>query len=176
VTYLRVQIVGTSGSGKTTLAKHLSNRLKTPHYELDSIFWLPGWNEKPIQKFRSEVQQIVNSEKWILCGDYIDKLEGLTLKRAEAVIWLNYPARVFVPRMIFRTFRRYFKNEKVFGNSESMLNFWLRPSKSLLFITLRLYYSKGRRRQETKIKKYGYEGKIIEFKSPRELNKWLKQL
>lgn len=175
--YHRIQIVGPSGSGKTTLAKELSREFGIPHYELDSIFWLPEWQEKPTIEFRREVLSIIKKPNWILCGDYIDRLNGLTLKYVDVVIWLNYTPRVFVPRMMVRTIRRWITREKILGNNkESQINFWFRPSKSLLFITLKLYKTGGRRRQEAKISKYQYTGQIIEIKSPRELKKWLKSI
>ncbi len=37
----RVVVVGTSCSSKTALANSLSERLGSPHIELDTIHWLP---------------------------------------------------------------------------------------------------------------------------------------
>lgn len=172
----RIQIVGPSGSGKTSLGASLSKKLDIMHVELDSLFWLPEWKEKPTELFRDEVKKIISKNEWIICGDYIDRLQGLTLSRADTVIWLNYPPRVFVPRLVIRTLRRYFTRDKLWGeNKESLFNFIFIPKKSLLYITLKLY-SKDKRRHETKIKKYNYSGAIIEISSPRKLKKWLKTI
>ena len=175
--YRRLQIIGPSGSGKTTLAKAASAKLKIPHYELDAIFWLADWQEKPTNIFKREVLKITASDAWVVCGDYLDRLQGLTLERADAVVWLNFPPRIFLPRLIKRTTVRFLKKQRVFGvNKESYFNFWFRPQKSLLWITLQLYRSQGRKRQYRKVLKYNGTVPIVELKTRKEVRKWLESL
>jgi adenylate kinase family enzyme len=49
----RVVIIGTSCSGKSHLGRILARKYQVPHVELDDLYWLPGWQERPEKEFIS---------------------------------------------------------------------------------------------------------------------------
>ena len=173
----KIQIMGWSGSGKTTLAQKLSDKLAIQHYELDAIAFLPGWKIKQKQEIIKEIQPIVSQDSWILCGDYVGRLDGYTIKHAETILLLNYPFWLSQWRVIKRSMRRSLSKQLIWGtNRESFFKFWFSPSKSLLWINLRTRHKNGKNLHTQKIQKYKQKHKIIECSSPKELEQWLTTL
>ena len=90
----RVVVVGTSCSVKTTLANSLSEKLSSPHIELDAIHWLPDWVPRPSEEFRKLTNVAIAKESWVVDGNYSNSVRDLVWPRATALVWLNYPFRV----------------------------------------------------------------------------------
>ena len=119
----RVAIVGTSCSGKTTFARSLSRALGLPHTELDVLYWGPNWTPRPIEEFRSRVQEAVAAPFWVVDGNY-SVVRDLVWGNATTLVWLNYPIWLLFPRAVSRTFRRFATQESLFaGNRESLAIF-----------------------------------------------------
>ncbi|WP_436796679.1 AAA family ATPase, partial [Escherichia coli] len=49
-----VVVVGTSGAGKSTFSAALAARLGCTHVELDRLYWGPGWQAVPHERFELE--------------------------------------------------------------------------------------------------------------------------
>src|SRR6185503_4382222 len=102
----RVTIIASaSGSGKTTVGRRLAELLEVPYHELDAIHHQAGWRELEAQEFRRRVEPIVARDGWVIDGVYRGKLGDLALERADTVIWLDLPRRIWLPRLVRRTFR-----------------------------------------------------------------------
>lgn len=99
----RIVLIGCGGSGKSTLSRKLSKKLNLPLYHLDKIFWNEGWIETPKDEFDKEIKDIINTDKWIVDGNYIRTLE-MRIKKADTVIFLNMPTHLCVYRIIKRRF------------------------------------------------------------------------
>ena len=67
-----IVVYGPTGSGKTTVAAHLARRIGVPHIELDAVFWLPQWNQKPVEEFRADVSTLLSecTDGWVFDGNY----------------------------------------------------------------------------------------------------------
>jgi len=116
-------IASASGSGKTTLARELARRLEVPFVELDALVHGPGWTETPDEELRGQVAPIAQSQGWVIDGTYRSKLGDLVLENAELVVWLDLPMRVWLPRLVRRTWRRMRRREELWnGNRETLRN------------------------------------------------------
>lgn len=133
---LRVMVVGTSCSGKTTFARDLAGRLDVPHVELDAIHWLPGWQERETEEFKALITKETRSDAWVTDGNY-RAVHDILLKRATAIIWLNYPFPLTFWRAVKRTVHRALTGQKICGdNRESIrIAFFSRQSIILWVIT-----------------------------------------
>ena len=118
----RVAIVATaSGCGKTTFGRALASALGAEFVELDAIHWQAGWTELDASELRRRVAPLVERDAWVIDGSYRGKLGDLVLERADTVVWLDLPRRVWLPRLVARTVRRSITREELWnGNRESL--------------------------------------------------------
>lgn len=137
-------IANTSGSGKTTLGRELARRLGVQFVELDALVHGPGWAETPDEELRAQVEPILASEGWVIDGTYQRKLGDLVLREADAVVWLDMPMRIWLPRLIRRTARRVRRREELWnGNRESLIGaVW--GGESLFVWALRSHFQRRR--------------------------------
>lgn len=120
----RIAIIATaSGCGKTTVGRELASRLDVPYVELDAIHWQPGWTELDAVELRRRVEPLVARDAWVIDGSYRGKLGDLVLERADTVVWLDLPRRIWLPRLVVRTLRRTLTREELWsGNRETLWN------------------------------------------------------
>lgn len=128
-----------SACGKTTLGKLLATRLGVPFVELDALVHGPGWVETPDDELRRTLRPLLEEDGWVVDGNYRNKIGDLVTAKADLVVWLDLPVRVWLPRLIRRTLRRAIRREVLWnGNRESLkTSFWGRDS--LVAFALRTY-------------------------------------
>lgn len=102
----RITIIGPSGSGKSTLARKLGKITGLPVCHLDRLWWLPGWVEETRERFDERLSEVVETEKWIIDGNY-SRTFHLRLPRADTVIYLDFPRRIYFRRVIWRVIKGY---------------------------------------------------------------------
>jgi adenylate kinase family enzyme len=123
----RVAVLATaSGCGKTTFGRALAGALDVPFVELDAIHWQAGWTELDAAELRRRVEPLVALDAWVIDGSYRGKLGDLVLDHADTVVWLDLPRRVWLTRLVLRTFRRVITREELWnGNRESLRTAWV---------------------------------------------------
>ncbi len=113
-------ISSASGNGKTTLGRELAQLLDVPFLELDALVHGPNWTETPDDELRALVEPVVAGDGWVIDGVYRGKLGTLVLDAADTIVWLDLPLRVWLPRLLRRTFRRVRRREELWnGNRET---------------------------------------------------------
>lgn len=137
-------ITSASGNGGTTFARNLATRLDLPFHELDALFWKPCWAESTAEELRARVDPIVASEAWVVDGSYQGKLGDLVLRNADVVVWLDLPMRVWLPRLVRRTFARVLRGERLWETNRETIRGALFSRNSLLLFTLRNYRRRRR--------------------------------
>jgi adenylate kinase family enzyme len=165
----RVVIVASaSGSGKTTLGRELARRLQAPFHELDALHHGPKWTEATPAELRARVEPLLAEPHWVVDGSYRGKLGNLVLERADVVVWLDLPLRVWLPRLLRRTARRVLTREELWnGNRESMRNVVF-SRHSLVLFALR-NYPRRRRLYPSELAPYT----VVRLRSPRQVRRWL---
>ena len=101
----RILILGPSGSGKSTLAKRIGQVLKIPVINLDRYFWNPNWEETPHDEWIEKVKKLIMDEKWVMDGNYTSYTLTMRVKRADSIIFLDFPRRVSYLRVFTRRLR-----------------------------------------------------------------------
>ncbi|MBI4203200.1 MAG: adenylate kinase [Chloroflexi bacterium] len=134
----RIAIYGPTGSGKTTLGHQLGQRLGLLVIELDTLFWLPNWTQKPREQFQADVQQALDAcpQGWVSIGNYHSQIGGLVLFQADTVLWLQLPFRVSFWRLFKRTVARAWTKEPLWEgnpNTESWRQSFLSKNSILLY-------------------------------------------
>lgn len=171
----RIIIIGSSGSGKSTLAMRVGEILSIPHIELDALHWKPNWVESATDELRLKVDRATCDGPWVMSGNYL-KIKDLTWTRAETLVFLDYPMSVVFPRVVKRTFARWWNQELLWGSNRETLakQFFTRDSILLWVINT---WRKYRRDLPRHLREAKTQGKrVLRFRSHEQAEEWLKQL
>jgi adenylate kinase family enzyme len=101
-------VVGSCGAGKSTVAREIGRRLGLPVIHLDAEFWRPGWVEPNPDDWRAHVAMLAARDAWVMDGQYSGTW-NLRAARADTIIWLDLPRRVYFWRVLKRTVIGYGK-------------------------------------------------------------------
>lgn len=161
-------IGSSSGSGKTTFGRELARRLEVPFVELDALNHGPNWTEATPEELRAKVEPLVAQDAWVIDGGYMGKLGDLVVARADTVVWLDLPIRVWFPRLLARTLRRILGRETLWNdNRESIRSaFWGRDS--LFGFALRMHF----RRRRTYPQRLGAYN-VVRLRTPADVERFL---
>ena len=166
---IRVAIVtSASGSGGTTLGRELAHRLSVPFHELDAFHFGPDWTEATATELRARVEPVLAEASWVVDGGYWGKLGDLVLERAELVVWLDVPRRIWLPRLVLRTLRRIMRRETLWSGNRETLRGAFFSRDSLLLYALR-NFGRRRRRYPARLARFNH----VRLRSPREVERWL---
>ena len=103
---MKISIIGYSGSGKSTLAAHLGELYGLPVLHLDSVQFLPGWQDRPREERERMVAAFLDEHEesgWVIDGTYSSLLPERRFDRSDRIIFLNF-SRI---TCLFRVWRRY---------------------------------------------------------------------
>ena len=164
-------VTSASGSGGTTVGRQIAARLDVPFHELDALFWQPDWTESDPDDFRVRVAEVVATDGWVIDGSYQGKLGDLVLGSADAVVWLDLPMRVWLPRLLRRTIARTRSGEALWAGNRESLRVSFASRDSLLLFTLR-HYRRRRRRYPIRFAQY----ELVRLRSQHEIDRFLRSL
>ena len=137
-------ITSASGNGGTTFARALAEQLGVPFVELDALNHGPGWVEATPEELHARVAPIVATDSWVIDGSYRGKLGDLVLERTDLVVWLDLPMRVWLPRLLRRTFRRIVRREELWAKNRETLRGAFIGRDALIPFTMRHYRRRRR--------------------------------
>lgn len=167
----RIAVIGTSASGKSTFARRLSTKLQCTHIELDALFHEPNWKEPEMEEFRRRVAEQVAGPRWVTDGNYLERVQDLTLGNADLIIWLDYSFMLIFSRVLRRTLHRLVRREELWnGNRESLRMLFSRQSIVWWVITT---YRRRRRNFPTMLRVRYASTPHLRFRAPKEAEAWL---
>lgn len=172
----RVSVVGTTGSGKTTLARSLAAVLGHRHIELDALFWEPAWKMADPDVFRARVAAAIAADEWVVDGNYraAGVLE-MVWSRADTVVWLDYPLRITLVRLLRRIVARIRDGTELWpgtGNRETVRQAFLQRD-PLLWFALRTHRGRRRRLAELLARPDFAHLAVLRFGRPADAARWL---
>jgi len=134
-----------SGSGKSTVGRALAERLGVPYVELDALVHGPNWTETPNDELRRILEPVLAGEGWVIDGGYRRKIGDLVLEQADVVVWIDLPIRVWFPRLIRRTARRWRRQEELWNGNRESLRDAIGGRDALIPYAVRMHFSRRRR-------------------------------
>lgn len=102
----RIAVIGPCGAGKSTLARELGELTGLPVTHIDRLHWKPGWVEGSPEELRAVLSEVVAQDQWIIDGNYGATFD-IRMPRAELVIYLDFPRRIYFRRVITRVAKNY---------------------------------------------------------------------
>ncbi len=171
----RIVIVGVSGSGKTRAAETLSSLLGFPLLELDSIHWLPGWQEAGREEMRCKVSEFVKQPTWVIDGNY-NYLRDITWVHADTFLWLNYRLPLILWRLTKRTVRRVLKHEVLWGTNRETLRATILDKNSLYRWAISSYPKHQRNYPLALQEPQNAHLKVLRIKSPKQWDEFITKL
>jgi adenylate kinase family enzyme len=168
----RVVVLGIAGVGKTTAAGEIALRLGLPHVEVDRLIWSEGWRKLPEPRWGEVVSPAIEAEAWVLDGDLpAGALLTQVVTRADAVVWLDYPAPLAAWRVLRRSVRRLARRERLWGTANVETARGLLLSRRSPFVHL-WATTRGRRAAYGAIEHPG----LVRLRRPTELGAWIDRL
>lgn len=165
----KILIIGSGGAGKSTLARHLGDALGIEVIHLDKLHWKPNWTSPPKEEWRKTVEQELKKDSWVMDGNFGGTME-MRLAVSDTVIYLDFPRTICLYRALKRIFIYYNKTRPDMGEGcREKLDFeflgwvWNFPTRAKPEI-------------EERLKRLTGDQKIIKLRSPREVEKFLKDL
>lgn len=171
----RLRVVGTSGSGKTTLARAAARRLGVLHVELDEVVWQPGWVKRDAVEALADLRTRLDGspQGWVVDGNW-ETLLGPGMPAPDALVWLDYPRRTVMARVLRRTLARgLLRTELWNGNREDLRNL-LRPEPEEN-VVLWSWTSHARVAHRYAARAAAGDP-VVRLRSPREARAWLRTL
>jgi len=115
----RILVAGVTGAGKSSLALRIAAALDIPYSEIDALYHGPNWTPRPT--FLADVAGLASSESWVTEWQYRSARATLAA-HADTLLWLDYPVRVTLYRLIRRTIKRRRTHQPLWaGNVEPPL-------------------------------------------------------
>ncbi len=164
---MKIAIIGYSGSGKSTLAKRLANHIGCEPLYLDTVNFLPNWQERDRDEARAIVRKTLEKPDWVIDGNYRALLRDERLDDADEIVWLRYSRPVCACRALMRHAKNRGKSR------ESMANGCIEKMDWEFFWWV-VYKGRTRRRVQGYLDTTKrYAGKSVVIKSNRQLRMYL---
>lgn len=172
----RVRVVGTTGSGKTTFARRLAGRLGVPHLELDAVFWDAAWTKRDVEEARVLIGAFTTSSErgWVTDGNWTTGTVGL-LDDADAFVWLDYPRRTVMSRVLRRTLWRGLRRTELWhGNREDLRSLLQRDPEQNVVLWSWTTHERNRARYSALAAESPIP--VVRLHNPRDARRWLAQV
>lgn len=168
---MKIAVIGYSGSGKSTLAQTLGARYDLPVLHLDTVQWLPGWQERAEdEKLRLVSDFLASHDGWVIDGNYPSLCWERRMAEADRIVLLLLP-RCTCLRRAFRRFRQYrgkSRPDMTEGCAEKLDAEFIR----WILIGGRKKRTRGR---YTRVSAQ-YADKAVVLRTPRELENYIKSV
>lgn len=170
---MKIAVIGYSGSGKSTLAGKLAKKYDIPVLYLDSVHFLPGWEERPDKEAVSIVNRFMRQDSWVIDGNYGNYSQEERLEQADRIIFMNFNRFACLSRCIRRYMWYYGQEGK--GSRESMAEGC--PEKlDREFVWWILHRGRtGRRKRHYRVIAGKYPQKLVVIRNQKQLEEFEKK-
>jgi adenylate kinase family enzyme len=166
----RILVVAMSGAGKTTAARRLATVLGLPFHEMDALAIGPGWSTPAT--LVQDVAAIVRGPAWVFDSWGYPQVRDAMWAAADTVVWLDYPRRVVLTRLLRRSLARSWRRDRIFGGNVERWRGWISRTHpfwhAVTTFGSRRAYLAERTDREAHLR-------IVRLRTPAEFETWLDQ-
>jgi len=168
---MKIAIIGHSGAGKSTVAAKLAQYYQLPLLYLDTVKFLPNWQERDDQLILQQVGEfLATNEQWVIDGNYFNIHGEQRFASADLIIYLDYSR----PRCLYQAWQRYRQH---LGSSRPSMTPGCEEKLDLEFLTWILFTGRSMQRmRKFRQLQRQYTTKVLTFHGPKALNQWLSNL
>ena len=170
---LRINVVGTSGIGKSTLAKRLVEILNCEYIEMDRYYHGPNWTETPTDIFESKIRDALESDRWILDGNYHSKTFKTKWARATMIVWLDMSFSRNFYRAVTRALNRAWTKKELWPNTGNRETFRTLFSRDSIVLWTVITFRKLRKRYSAIEKSPPPNVKFVRLRTPRDVEQFV---
>jgi adenylate kinase family enzyme len=153
----KIMVIGVgSGVGKSTFARRLGELTGIEVTHLDRLFWRQGWVEAPLEEFREGQQQVVQTKKWIIEGNYTGTI-AIREAHADTIIYLELPLYTCLYRVLKRRVQYHGKTRDDIGEGCEEKIDW-----AFLKFILTTYHPR-KKKMKKRMQYYANEGKTVHY-------------
>jgi adenylate kinase family enzyme len=131
---------------------------------LDRLFWQPGWQATGKAEWREIQHGLVADDDWVLDGNYDSSLD-IRLAAADTVIFLDFPRRICLTRVMRRTIASRGRDTQAPGCPDKVDAEFLR--------WIWNYRAESRPKVLAAISEHGKNAEQLILRSPREVREFL---
>ena len=165
----RILVTGITGAGKTTLARAVAGRLGVPFHEMDALALIgPGWAENP--RLAEDVSAISAEPGWVFDSLGYPEVRDLLWSRADGIVWLDYPRRVVMARVVRRSVARTLRRRRVFGGNVETMRLWFTRDHPVWWAWSQ--YEARRAEIAARIDRFR-PAEVVRLENPRAAREWL---
>ncbi|MBM7579528.1 DNA topology modulation protein [Jeotgalibacillus terrae] len=164
----KILVIGSGGAGKSTFSRQLGKKLSLPVFHLDTLFWKPGWVQSDKSAFREEIEELMESDEWIMDGNFGGTLDS-RLQKCDTVIFLHYSRWVCLRRALKRRVMYH-------GKSRPDMTEGCDEKLDLEFLKWIYFYNDRHAPQVIEKLRSSQIENIVMLKSPAAAEKWLRSL
>ena len=136
---------------------------------MDSLFWKPGWVRISAAEQETIVGEVVSRAKWIIDGDHV-RTQPARFAAADTIVFLDFPRGI----CLWRTVKRFFQH---WGRSRVGMAAGCPERLNWLLLKWVWRYPRDNRAQVLEnIARYGTSCKVVTFRSPKEVRRFLDAL
>ena len=161
----RVAVIGNAGGGKSTLCRTISTSLNLPLYPIDKIQWKPGWVPTSYVELKTQHDNIIAQERWIIDGWGPFDLIETRFEKADTIIFVDHPLYIHYWWALKRQFTCLFTPRVDGPEGCPMLPMTFKLLKMIWNIHFHL-----RPQLITLINKFRLDKQVIDITSPKELH------
>lgn len=144
--------------------------------ELDAVFWDAGWTKRDPEAARGLIAAFLATPEaadgWVADGNWSSAV-GDALDGVEAWVWLDYPRRVVIPRVVRRTLRRGLTRAELWhGNREDLRSLLSRDPHRNIVVWSWTAHARTRERYAALARTQP----VVRLRTPREARRWLDEI
>ena len=172
----KIAVVGSSGAGKTFVAQRLAERYGLEHIEMDSLAFENGWNLRPVEQFKVDLEQRFDkaTSGWVTDGNW-NSVGEVQLLAAQQIIWLDLSRVTVMRQLVPRTLFRVLSRKKLWnGNREPFSNLYSRdPERNVILWSWQNFDETRQRYQRCLTDGSWSHAEVIHLRSRHEIKSFL---